>query len=413
MTLDNNDCQHDAPKPPQPSEPDPEEEYDAAVARATLLPLSAGNVLQAMGLQIFAPILPLYLADRGMSSSLIGLVMGMGIAGYGLGQYPSGLLSDRYDHRRLLLSGMCLYALTFFVYLLPLGGVAIVCVRFFHASVASLYTITAVAVLIDATEVSRRGRAFGLWQASTKAGFLFGPLAGGLLGTASLEAVFVFSGAACFLSFLTMLRLPRPRAAVAGDRVNPLPKMPAAVFRPLFKLMLIASAGDYAAGTFLAIWSIWLLDHGATPIDVGISFSIFALPGVLLSTSFGSYADRHGSKPLLVISGLALALIGPLCGWADELWTLHAVAFAAGLTSSITRPLLSADVSRQVGAGLQARAQSVFFTGLMLVQLLASISGGLLLGISGYLAFGMISVMAIVSTVAAIVFYPLRSPDPV
>lgn len=405
MTLERPEC---------PQVPDREAAGTSAPpdwhARRTLVPLSIGNVLQAMGLQIFAPILPLYLAQRGMSPSLIGLVMGMGIAGYGLGQYPSGLMSDRFDRRRLLRWGMGLYALTFFVYLLPLSGGVIVCLRFLHASLASLYTITTVAVLVDATPVTNRGRVFGLWQATTKAGFLIGPLAGGLLGSVSLEAVFVFSGLACFASFLSMLRIPPTRAEAGGDRPRTLPRMPGRTVARLVKLMLMAAAGDYLSGTFLAFWSIWLLQHGASPVDVGVSFCFFALPGVVLSTSFGAYADGHGAKGLVAASCLAMVAIGPLCASATLMWQLHAVAFAAGLASSIARPVLNAEVSKQVGPGLQSRAQSVFFMGLMLVQLLASILGGLLLSHSAYAMFGVISIVALGSLAAVLVAYPL-GPD--
>lgn len=367
----------------------------------TVRPLTIGNVMQAMGLQIFAPILPVYLASRGMSSSLIGVVMAAGIAGYGLGHYPSGYIVDRLNRRLVLLGGMFIYSIAFFLYLLPMNDTLVVCVRFSHAALASVYSIAAVAVLIDLTEPQSRGRMFGLWHASSRAGFLIGPMFGGLIGSFSLPAVFVFAGSSCFAAGLVMTRVPRA-GRDGKTSVLPIPRtrLPRSAVRRTLPLLAVGAAGDYVSGAFMAIWSLWLLRHDASALIIGTSFCLFALPAVVLSTWFGSYADKHGPRRPLFFGCAGLVVVGPTCVMAEGTLALCAVALLLGFFSSISRPLVSSQASALAEPEYQGRIQSLLSGGLMSVQLVAATLSGVLLGIAPPLAFGAISVVAIFSAFA-------------
>src|ERR1700704_4309180 len=92
--------------------------------------LLIGNGLTSMGVSFFLPILPLYIASKGASSLLVGLVFAAGVCGRALVQYPAGWLSDRYGRRPLLVGGLLVYALFFPIYLLPMPAAAFIVLRF-------------------------------------------------------------------------------------------------------------------------------------------------------------------------------------------------------------------------------------------------------------------------------------------
>jgi MFS family permease len=177
--------------------------------------LLVGNGLTSMGVSFFLPILPLYLASRGASSLVVGVVFAAGITGRALVQYPAGWLSDRYGRRPLLVLGLLVYAAIFPVYLLSLPPLALVAVRFLHALAGGTVNITAIALMADLTESEGLGKAFGWLRASDMAGVLLGPALGGLVAGFRLDAVFIGAALVC------LRRLPDGRAGRRGLRSAP------------------------------------------------------------------------------------------------------------------------------------------------------------------------------------------------
>jgi len=172
--------------------------------------LLIGNGLTSMGVSFFLPILPLYIASKGASSLLVGLVFAAGVCGRALVQYPAGWLSDRYGRRPLLVGGLLVYALFFPIYLVGLPPAALIAVRFLHALAGGSVSIVATALMADLTQSEGRGKAFGWLRASDMAGVLLGPALGGLVAGIRLDAVFVGAALVCLLAVPLMLRLPAP-----------------------------------------------------------------------------------------------------------------------------------------------------------------------------------------------------------
>jgi MFS family permease len=370
--------------------------------RRTLRVLMTGNVLQAMGLQLFVPILPIYLTDRGASSRWVGVTIAAGIAGYGLAQFPSGALADRFDRRSVVIWGMAAYAAFFLVYLFPIPVVIIPLVRIVHAGVGGLYSVASLAMLGDTTVPSRRGHVFGLWQATTRSGFVIGPLIGGVAATLDLSSAFIGSALVYGVATLVMLRLPHdPPQAHVEVAIASGPTFSARLLRSVLPLVAIAAAGDYASGAFNSIWSIWLTRQGAAPWQVGISFCLFAVPAVALSTLFGAISDRRGPVRIMVASLVGMVFVAPLCAVRAPVATLTAIGMLVGLFSTPNRPLVFVAATRDFSGRYLARAQGALQGGLMGVQFVAALLSGTLLGLSPTLAFGAISVVAVGSLAVA------------
>lgn len=349
------------------------------------LPLFAGSTIQAVGVQFFLPILPLYLAHRGASPGLVGLTMAAGIAGFGAAQYPSGLLADRIDRRAIVIAGTLLYGAFFPLYLLPLPPIVVPLIRFCHAGSGGLYTPAALALIAELTPQENRARAFGLWQATWQSGLLVGPLIGGAVASVGLGPACVVATVACVLSAIPMLRLPSSRGtrSVVAARG----KLDLTAFRRVFPSVRLAAYGDYVTGAVTGAWALLLLASGASTLQIGLSFTLFALPVVTLSAPAGAWVDRGGARRIITIGMLACAAVALAGALVTHALLLIGVGMLLGLAIVPARPTAFAQVSRMFSLDRQAEGQSILQTALYGVQVVGALVSGALVGVGSEYMF--------------------------
>ena len=75
----------------------------------------------------------------------------------------------------------------------------------------------------------------------------------------------------------------------------------------LLPIMLVAAAPEYLSGAITGIWPIYLASLGAEGWQIGLSFTLFALPAVLLSVPYGALVDRLGGRVVMTASLIAIA----------------------------------------------------------------------------------------------------------
>src|SRR3984893_1922357 len=119
--------------------------------RRTVWTLYAGNLLTAIGLWFFLPLLPIFIGRRGGSPALVGAVFAAGLLANALIRYPAGWAADRRGSRPGLLSAMAVYSVVFLAYLLPLPLPAFVAVRFLHGAAAGAYWSAAIGLIAQLT----------------------------------------------------------------------------------------------------------------------------------------------------------------------------------------------------------------------------------------------------------------------
>lgn len=349
------------------------------------LPLYVANTIQAIGVQFFLPILPLYLAQRGASSGLVGLTMGAGIAGFAAAQYPSGLLADRIDRRAIVIVGTLLYGAFFPLYLLPLPPIVVPLIRFCHAGCGGLYAPAALALIAELTPADNRASAFGLYQATWQSGLLVGPLIGGAVASVGLAPACITASVACLLSAIPMLRLPRSRIADGISAARGKPDLSA--FRRVLPSVRLAAYGDYVTGAVTATWTLLLIASGASTLEIGLSFTLFALPVVALSAPVGSYIDRRGPRRYIVSGILGCIVVGLLCALVTHALVLVTLGLLLGLSIVPARPIAFAQVSRLFSTERQAEGQSILQTDLYGIQVIGALASGALLGFGSTYVF--------------------------
>ena len=351
--------------------------------RRTLWTLYAGNLLTAIGLWFFLPLLPIFIGRRGGSSALVGAVFAAGLLANAAIRYPAGWAADRWGTRPVILASMAAYSLLFLAYLLPLPLPALIAVRFLHGAAAGAYWPAANGLIAEVTAPNQRGRAFGYMQSTMMAGMLIGPAIGGFIALFDLGAVFVVSASVCVVATLALAFLPSVRA----EPILEAPVGALRIVRKLVPLLLLGAGTSYMIGSFDTIWPLYLTGRGANTLAVGLSFVAFALPATLLSAQAGALGDRFGTRRLVVTALLATALFSSLYPFISSVPWLIGLGLIEGAFTISGGPSLIAEVSRTAEPGHQARTQGVFQTVQTLIQIVGALAGGALFALSPTYAF--------------------------
>ena len=367
--------------------------------RRALWTLYAANLLTAVGLWFFLPLLPIFLGRRGGSSALVGAVFAAGLLGNALIRYPAGWAADRFGTRPVMVVAMSAYALLYLAYLLPMPLGVFVALRFVHGASAGAFLPAANGLVADVTEPGARGRAFGVLQATNMAGMLVGPGLGGFIALFDLNGVFVVSAVACGLSVAALATLPNVRVATSIEA----PVGAMHIARSLLPLLLLGAGTAYIIGTFDTIWALYLTRRGASTFAVGLSFVAFALPAMLLSAQAGAFGDRFGPRRLIVGALVAGAVFSAVYPFVTSVPWLIGLGLIEGAFTISGLPSLNAEVSRSAEPGQQGRTQGVFQTVQTGIQIVGALAGGALFGLSPTYAFLAMSAACLLSASSVLV----------
>jgi MFS family permease len=112
-------------------------------------------------------------------------------------------------------------------------------------------------------------------------------------------------------------------------------------------------------GMLSALWAIWLHDLGGSYTYIGITFTVFALPQILFGALAGRLSDRLGRAPLLLMSGLLIALTYTSYGFVTDLALIIVIGLAEGLFAAFQQPAIQALIAESAPPGARGRVQGV------------------------------------------------------
>jgi FSR family fosmidomycin resistance protein-like MFS transporter len=298
-----------------------------------MLTITAGHAANDVYTSLLPPLLPLFIANLGLSHTAAGLLSLMG-------QLPSllqpaiGHLADRFSLRRLLiLAPLVTGAMTSLLGLAPnYTSLALLLV----AGGASTAAFHAVAPALAGQLSGQRnmGRGMGLWILGGELGFMFGPLlVVSVVQQFGLQAtpwLMVIGLAGSLLLHLRLREIPHavsPSSQLLSWR-QALVRM-RHVLIPLLGLAAVRSLAMSALSSYLPTY---LNEAGTSFWLAGVSLTIYqtaAAAGVLVG---GSLSDRLGRRIVMagsmVVTPLFLLIFLRL-GGAARFATLLAVGFAA------------------------------------------------------------------------------------
>jgi MFS transporter, DHA1 family, multidrug resistance protein len=316
--------------------------------------LAALAVCMALQMTGFVIILPLF-ARRFESFGAGVEALGVSAMAYALTSTIAapfiGMLADRFGRRPVILVSLTAYVLAFSGYLFATSAWLMILLR----GLAGVFTaglIPAITSMVgDLAPQNRRAGWIGIVNGGASAGWIAGPLLGGLLYDRFGYAV-PFSasiGMAVGALLVATFLIPETRKPVALPNllrpgwIDGLRALPA---RSTIFLLLLISFGVLFAWAFIEPEFMFYAydDLNWTSAQLGLAMSTYGIAIMFGEFSFGQLSDRMGRKPVLVL-GLALfsaQFIG-LAIFRDMTWIV--VSFIiAGLGNALFDPALNAFV---------------------------------------------------------------------
>ncbi|MEM6482235.1 MAG: MFS transporter [Pseudomonadota bacterium] len=275
------------------------------------------------------PLIALILAERGVSDAMIGLNAAAYIAGLGLSVFVVPTISRYLRASQVIVAGLLGTALAITGFALAGSLFAWFLLRFFMGACVNAIYVFGEAWLNAATADTVRGRVSGLYSAGMSAGFVVGPLAIPLFGTANGWA---FACCALLLSAVAfVLALMARRARVEPDKPK-LSDLPAFIKASpaLVSLVLLFGFVDVIA---LSLTPVFMTNAGADSGTAAVMFAVLCAGMVLAQPILGLLLDRLNrwqvARLCLWVSAFVFLMLSLLPVLYPIIWPLAALGGAA------------------------------------------------------------------------------------
>jgi DHA1 family tetracycline resistance protein-like MFS transporter len=325
-------------------------------------------LLDVMSMGIVIPVLPQLIETLSGSDAAAGMWNGLFVALWAGMQFICspliGSLSDRFGRRPVILISVAGLALDYVLMALAPNLWWLALGRILAGVTSSSFTST-FAYMADITPPEGRAKGYGLIGAAFSAGFVAGPLIGGLLGEISHRAPFWAAAALSALAFLYGLVVlpeslaPEKRMAFSWRRANPFGALKLLQSHPELSSLAVGNFLLYFAHhIFSAIFVLYAGDrYGWSAWQVG---SLLALVGLLdmgvQGLLVGPVVKRLGDRTTMVV-GLCFGAIGIASMGLASTATLFIAAIFPNALWGLAMPTIQSLMTRHVSESEQGQLQ--------------------------------------------------------
>ncbi len=351
----------------------------AAVLRSLALPVYLPCFFINGGTAMLVPLLPLYLADVGLSDSTLGLVIGAAGLGGMVSQIPWGRLIDRTNENVVLVFAVAMMALSVAIFGVVGSAIALGALRFIGGAGSSGWILSRQTFLTHATDAPTRGKAMALFGGTTRTAFLVGPVVAGVIAqVAGFATAFLVSGIVTAVGVLPLLLW---RKAVERDLRPSSSHLERPSLRPYVRSLALAGTGQVLviavrSGRFVVLPLVGIA-VGLSESEVGFLIGLSGLADLLLFPVSGFLMDRFGRLfaivPAFTLMGVGLFLLAA----ANTGATVTAAAIVIGIGNGLgsgTMLTLSADLA-------PANGPSGFLAALGTIRDTGKIAGPVVVGV--------------------------------
>jgi MFS family permease len=372
--------------------------------RLQLAVVCAASFVTWAGFGAILPYLPVFLRRQTHASlSLIGLVA----AGFAVGTFlfssPLGRLSDAIGRKPVIVSGVWLYAVSSFLFIVTKNPYWFILFRLLEGIGSAGVGPAGQAFIADITPENRRSQAYGWLTSAQFGGLVAGPALavpiyalGGGEKSWGFYAIFLFGSVLSAITAVAlMLTIKEPESARRARRQRAKrPPLKELLTGPIIAFVAIAFTGSYAMGAFEVIWSIYLNDIGASLTYISLTWVAFSVP-MLFSWVGGRIADNHNRYRLLLSGYLFSAIAWMIYGSTKNLTVFMIVNVLEGIAIAYSYPakqafLVQISPPRWLGTitGLEATAtQLATLLGTLTAPVIYGAIHGYAMTVGGVLAF--------------------------
>ena len=339
-----------------------------SASRATLAFILVTAVLDVMAMGIVIPVLPSLIEEFAGSVSRAGWINGVFVALWAGMQFLAspviGALSDQVGRRPVILVSTAGLAADYVLMALAPSLAWLAVGRLLAGATSASFT-TIAAYMADITPPEARARAYGLIGAAFSAGFVAGPLMGGLLGEISPRAPFWAAAGLAGLAFIYgAVILPESlplsaRMRFSWRRANPLGALRLLLSHPELTGLAIVNFLIYFANHLFSVVFVLYSAHrfGWGAAQIGLLLALYgalaiAVQGVLV----GPVVKVFGERQTMVI-GLAGGALGLLAMGTAPTGLIFAAALVPTAMWELAMPTIQSLMTQRVSEREQGQLQ--------------------------------------------------------
>lgn len=328
--------------------------------------------LTMAGFGVLFPVMPLIVLEFEASS----LHMGLLISVYAFCQFISapfwGNVSDRYGRKPVLILGIFGFSVSFILMGIAPNIELFIASRALGGLLSAATLPTAQAYAADSTSLDDRASALARLGAATGAGFMVGPILGGILAVIGLRFPFYATAAMALMTGVIAsiaLKEPTRRAGTAKPgqaqrRLSSFQALRYASASPHAILFWLAFVITYAASTQFSMVGLFLADYfGGGAAMTGTVFAIMGISSTVIQGLVVERLIRRYGEERTIILGLIVGAISfsLLAVSPNHIWAMVVVVGTASAMSLI-RPTIASSISRRAsfGMGITMGMQSAF-----------------------------------------------------
>lgn len=369
--------------------------------------------------------IPLWMAEFGESAAVIGIVVSIGYALYGIGAVPAGVATDEYGSMQLILLSLVGMGAGFLLLGLANGIFGILAALTVWGLAASIYHPAGLRLI--STGIRSRGTAFGYHGIAGNAGIALGPLLAAVLlialdwqRVAMLLAVPVLAGAA-YTAVISVDELAAVTgssretiAARDGPALGELVTDSRALFTGGFVIVfpIVVLEGFYYRGVLTFLPDVLAGYAVLAPVEIGevvADPAQYVFVGILVVGMVGQYAggrlsDARSPERVVAVAFVLLALLSALfvpAGTAG-LVPLLVVSALLGFVLFGVQPLNQAIIAEYTGTAVRGMSYGYSFLGIFGVGALgAAFAGTTLAYTSEETLFLLLGIVPIVAAIMA------------
>lgn len=404
----------------------PNSKYEGSVI--TVLNLSLVTFLILLGLSMVSPILPTYAESFQVSYTLVGFVVSSFAVTRMILDMPAGLLSRRFDKKKIMISGLLLLSVSSVLAGMAPNYIILVIARMIEGAGSALYVTTATVFLAQISGEEKRGQWMSLYMGMLLLGAIFGPTFGGILAdTYDIRAPFFGYAIITGLAVIPTLTLPKltnsGNVSSSFELREILRDMRQVLSSPSFLLVTFAVFTMFLLRTGVRSTLVPLFaanNLGMDSISIGLILTIGGITTALTITPMGSISDRIGRKIPLALCLVLTAGITLVIPFSTDLFTLSIAVAIYGAVIGLQGPSAAyvTDVSPpdklEISMGLYRMITDFgFVVGPLLLGFLADITATPVPGEShsGLIGIFPFIVASIILMIAFLVL--LKADDPV
>jgi len=343
----------------------------ARPGRNALIFVLATVCIDAIGFGIILPVLPDLVREVSNTDYSGAAIWGGYLSfAYAAMQFAFGPLvgsmSDRFGRRPVLLISLAAMAIDFLIMAMAPALIVLFIGRII-AGIAAATHSTANAFVADISPKSDRAKNFGLIGAAFGAGFILGPLIGGLVGEWGTRAPFYTAAGLAFLNFCYgYFVLPETlalenRRPLVWRRANPIGGAWQISQVPMVAWFLVAAL-LFEIGHFVypAVWAYYAKEaHGWTSAEVGLSLALVGVGFVIVQGWLIRIVLPRFGEVRTAVGGFVISVIGLIgLAFASSSWMVYALIPLTAL-GAVVSPALSALMSNRTPDDAQGELQGI------------------------------------------------------